>query len=84
VDNRPVDFLIVMHGNIPKSYRLLELLRHRFGNDSDVGQRIESLSHRIRRLHIQVSNEVCAKVHAQLHGSTQIEGDDILEIRTPA
>jgi hypothetical protein len=30
--------------------------------------------------HIQVGNEVCAKVHTQLHSSGQIEGDDILKI----
>jgi hypothetical protein len=46
-----------------------------------VSQYIERLAHRVRWRHIQVGNEVCAKVHAQLHGSGQIKGDDMLEIR---
>ena len=78
MDNCPVDFFVVMHGNISKAHRLFELLGQVFRNDIGVSQYIERLAHRIRRQHIQVGNEVCAKVHAQLHGPAQIEGDDIL------
>ena len=67
VDNRPVDFFVMMHGDIPKAHDLLELLRWRFVDNSSLGQRIECLAHRIRRQNIQAGNEMCAKVHAQLH-----------------
>ena len=63
VDNRPVDFLIVMHGNVSKAHGLLQLLGQRLGDGTGVGQRIEGLAHRIWWQHIQVGNEVRVKVH---------------------
>ena len=70
-----------MDGDIPEAHCLHELLGQRFRDNSGVGQRIEGLAHRIWWQHIQVGNEVHAKVYAQLHGPGQIKGDDILEIR---
>ena len=78
MDNCPVDFFVVMHGNIPKAHHLFELLGKVFRNDLGVSQYLERLIHRIRWQRIQVGNEVGAKVHAQLHGPGQIKGNDIL------
>src|SRR6266850_1206254 len=80
MDDYPVDFFVVMHGNITKAHRLFQLLGQAFRDDIGVSQYVERLAHGIRWRHIQVGNEVCAKVHPQLHGPAQIEGDDILEI----
>lgn len=78
VHDRPIDFLVVMHGGISKTYRLFELPGQELRDDSCGGQRIERLSHRVGWRHIQIGNEMCAEVHAQLHGSRQIQGDNIL------
>ena len=89
-------FLSILHGRFPliPNVQAIDVLLHRngfpaaclllgqrFGDGTGVGQRIEGLAHRIWWQHIQVGNEVRAKVHAQLHSSGQIEGDDILKIK---
>lgn len=81
MDDCPVDFFVVMHGNIPKAHSPFQLLGQMFRDEVSVRQYIKRLAHRIRWRHIQVGNEMRAKVYAQLHISAQIEGDDILEIR---
>ena len=68
MDNCPVDFFVVMYGNIPKAHRLFKLLGQASRDDIGVSQYIERLAHGIRWRHLQVDNEVCAKVYAQLHG----------------
>jgi hypothetical protein len=68
MDNCSVDFFVVMHGNIPKAHRFFQLLGQAFRDDIGVSQYIERLAHGIRWRHLQVDNEVCAKVYAQLHG----------------
>jgi hypothetical protein len=37
MDNRPIDFLIVMHGDISKTHSLLELLGQEFRDDTGEG-----------------------------------------------
>lgn len=60
MDDRPVDFFVVMHGNIPKAHSLFKLLGQAFRDEIGVRQHIERLAHRIRWRHIQAGNEMCA------------------------
>ena len=83
VDDRPVNVLVVVYRDIPKTHCLLESMGQLFRDDTSKGQPIEGLAHGIRRLHAQIGNEMCAKIDAQLHGSGQIEGHNILKIWVP-
>lgn len=80
VNNSPVDFLVVMYGDITKAHGFFQLRRKVLRDSARPCQGIEGLAHRVRWRHCHAGNEVRANVHAQLYGPGKVKRDDILEI----
>lgn len=77
----PVDFPVIMHGDIAESHGLFQLHREVAGYQAGTGKFIEALSHGVRRWHPKARHNMGADVDTQLNRPRQIQHDDVLRIR---
>ena len=73
----PINILVGMHCDISKADRCLHLARKCFIDDSQFCQRVEYAAHRFRSRKWGIRNHDGRNVDANLHGSCEIERDDI-------
>lgn len=80
-DDRPIDVLITMDGDVSESYRLHHALSKRGADDLELFQDLEILGHCRWRSRFSISYEMCGEVDAELDSPLEVQGDDILQVR---
>lgn len=77
----PVDGLVVVNRDVAKAYCFAQALSQRTVQLAGTSEQHKSLPHRVRRFDVRLACQpVRGKVHAELDGPCQVQGNDVLGI----